>query len=476
MHTTRALMFAAALGLTIAGCKGKKTDATDPAATPNPGSATVPAIVDDGLPPVVPIDEAAVRTMVDAWLAAQNRGDFAAYQALYADKMEGVKRVGARTWRFDRKGWLDDRGRMFKNPMVVAAKDLVIRGSASAPSVQLVQSFQQGKFADEGTKALALIKTPAGFRIAREEMLASVVAGGVAVGGTGAVYLIVAVDDKLRVVIKDHAELAWGKGFISGPHTGAHDYAMQNASSAPGAANWQGRALAVYDADGTRCEASVGALHLLSGGTPHFGEVQGWNNEYGAGDGHVWSKPERARALFDMTTPYLVGDLAITGDCQPLFAMDPAAQPSLLAASADDPKLDAAARAAFMKLPSYGQLQTNFTDSGGTGVWAPSDAIGVVAYGKYVVVSAREGEGCAEFLGELVAIYERRGGDLVLLSRPEDGYFSVAAMVDADGDGKPELIGSYSDFRTVTSLITLDAAGNFVPTAKVEFPYNDCGC
>ena len=50
-----------------------------------------------------------VQAVIDAWLAAQNGGDFAAYQALYADKMEGVKRVGPRTWRFDRKGWLADR-------------------------------------------------------------------------------------------------------------------------------------------------------------------------------------------------------------------------------------------------------------------------------------------------------------------------------------------------------------------------------
>src|SRR5262249_27020631 len=54
-----------------------------------------------------------VRALVDAWLAAQNRGDFAAYEKLYAQKFTGVRRSGTRTVSLDRAGWMRDRKRMF---------------------------------------------------------------------------------------------------------------------------------------------------------------------------------------------------------------------------------------------------------------------------------------------------------------------------------------------------------------------------
>ncbi|MBI4956908.1 MAG: hypothetical protein HY908_33135 [Myxococcales bacterium] len=104
------------------------------------------------------VDEAGAKKLVDAWLAAQNSGDFAAYEALYAPKLEGIKRVGARSWRFDRAGWLADRKRMFKHPMTVGAKDIAVRGSSIAATVDLVQTFSQGKFKDEGPKHLVLVK------------------------------------------------------------------------------------------------------------------------------------------------------------------------------------------------------------------------------------------------------------------------------------------------------------------------------
>ncbi len=34
-----------------------------------------------------------MRNLIDTWLAAQNQGDFARYQALYAERFEGIKRT-----------------------------------------------------------------------------------------------------------------------------------------------------------------------------------------------------------------------------------------------------------------------------------------------------------------------------------------------------------------------------------------------
>ncbi len=477
MHTSRVMIVAVVIGLSVGGCKGKKNEGGAGTGT-GTGTSTGTAAGTDAevLPAAVAVDEAAVKKVIDAWLAAQNGGDFAGYQALYADKMEGVKRVGARMWRFDRKGWLADRQRMFKHTMKVGARDVAIRGSATAPSVELVQTFQQGKFSDEGPKRLVLVKSPTGFQIAREEMISSVVAGAPVAPGPGSIFLVFEVDGRQQVVIQEGADAAWGKGRLHGPFDGAHQYATRDASAAPAAATWAGRALAVHAADGTRCDAKVGALRLVGGGSPHFGEMQSWNDEHGMGDGHVWSQAERARSIFGMSEPYLVGELAITGDCKPLFATDPAATPKIFAAAASpDATLAAAAVTAFRALPGYKDLQTDFVDNfAGSGQWIPDPS--VEAFGNYFVVSGNEGNGCGDFLGQLIAIFENRNGKMVLVSDPNDGFVNIAAVIDSNGDNLIELIGAVGDYQMVIGHLTTDGSGNFRPVAQVTFPFNDCGC
>src|SRR5688500_6473613 len=70
------------------------------------------------------IDEQRVRALVDAWLDAQNAGDFTAYERLYAPRFTGIKRSGSRTQSYARAGWVLDRQTMFARPMRVAAKNL----------------------------------------------------------------------------------------------------------------------------------------------------------------------------------------------------------------------------------------------------------------------------------------------------------------------------------------------------------------
>ena len=70
-----------------------------------------------------PLAEGDARGVVDGWLAAQNAGDLAAYDKLYAARFTGIRRSGPRTVRFDRAGWMRDRARMFGKPMTVAKPD-----------------------------------------------------------------------------------------------------------------------------------------------------------------------------------------------------------------------------------------------------------------------------------------------------------------------------------------------------------------
>ena len=56
-------------------------------------------------------DEKDVRSLLDAWLQAQNTGSFTSYQSCYASRFQGVRRTGNRTLAFDRAGWMNDTGK-----------------------------------------------------------------------------------------------------------------------------------------------------------------------------------------------------------------------------------------------------------------------------------------------------------------------------------------------------------------------------
>ena len=98
----------------MAGCNKKEEQAQDSAPAPKPGSEAAPAeaekeVADETHLAQVKEAKTEAEALLKAWLAAQNEGDFEAYQALYAKKFEGIKRVGAREFHFDHDGWLEDR-------------------------------------------------------------------------------------------------------------------------------------------------------------------------------------------------------------------------------------------------------------------------------------------------------------------------------------------------------------------------------
>lgn len=462
-----------AKGGASAGAGGASGTAAGTGVAAGTAAGTAPGTaVAEGSDKVPAADQAAVQQVVDAWLAAQNGGDFAAYSALYADKMEGVKRVGARTWRFDRKGWLADRQRMFKNKMEVGARDVRIEGTAAAPVVELTQTFKQGKFADEGEKRIVLQKTPAGLRIAREEMLRSVVAGAMAAKAGSQLFLPVTIEAKAYAVLEPQARAEWGDGPLRGPIGGDPFYALRSAGKAP--ASWKGRELAVYDATGKKCAARIGALELAGGGTPHFGAVQEWEGFDGE---PPWPQAQRARSVYEMGDLKLLGELIIDGGCAPVVIVDAASPAKVIGRAPDDPARTKAAIDAFRKLPGYRSLQTDFTADGGSGQWAEVPAVATFTDGTrtLVVVSAREGHGCGEFYGRLTGIFEETGGALKPLAGTDQSFIDVSAVVDLDGDGKVELLGA-SDDNGVSAALFEQRGATFEPSLTVEFPYMDCPC
>ncbi len=462
------------LAVAVAACGGKKES---PAAAP-PSSGTAAAAPVDAAPPPpppAPIDQAAVDQLLADWLAAQNGGDFAAYEQLYAERMEGVKRVGARMWRFDRAGWMADRKKMFGKPMVVTAADRTITGSVAAPVVEFTQTYQQARFADAGKKRMVLTRHQGHYRIAREEMLVSTV-GAPPAAIAGAILPTVEIDGRWFAVLAADADPTWATGAIAGPYQGVHRYALRGASAAPTAGSWLGKPLALYDRAGARCDATVAALHLLGGGTPHFGEIQAWDGPDAGGD-HVFTPAERARAIYDLGGKYLVGELTVPAGCKPAYA---AAPDRTLVTYGEVALADAsktAAVTAFRKLPGYADTAAEFAAQGGTGEWAPTPT--VTAFGppdrRVLVVEASEGAGCGDFHGELTAVFDERAGALTRRAVFSPSALRVDAVVDSDGDGAPELVGAPNDFETVTAHI-VPAPTGFQVVSGLRLPFTDCGC
>jgi hypothetical protein len=131
-------------------------------------------------------DEAAVRELLARWLDAQNKGDFAAYRALYAPSFHGVRRSLGRTVVLDYPGWLRDRERMFKRPMKVTAIDVRITREAPFAHATFVQEFSSGSYADRGRKQIDFAVFAGGPAIAREELLESQRLPGKDGAGSGA--------------------------------------------------------------------------------------------------------------------------------------------------------------------------------------------------------------------------------------------------------------------------------------------------
>jgi hypothetical protein len=110
-----------------------------------------------------------------AWVDAQNHGDFASYTRLYDPRFVGIKRTsdGGST-RFTLGKWKADRKKMFKNPQKVAADAPSVVIKDGKVTIDFVQRYQSGRYADHGDKELVLVAGAGGaLAIAREEMLYS---------------------------------------------------------------------------------------------------------------------------------------------------------------------------------------------------------------------------------------------------------------------------------------------------------------
>lgn len=114
--------------------------------------------------------EARAKDLVQRWVDAQNKGDFAAYSALYAPTFHGMRQSQGLRTAVDRDAWLRDHGRLFKKKMVVKVDSIAVTGGPTT-RVDLVETLDTERFEDRGKKRLQLVERNGHLLIDYEEVL-----------------------------------------------------------------------------------------------------------------------------------------------------------------------------------------------------------------------------------------------------------------------------------------------------------------
>ncbi len=449
-------------------------DTAADASVANTAADTEPGAAEPGLA------EAPAQALVQGWLAAQNNGDFAAYEGLYAARFTGIKRAGDRTSRLDRKKWLVDRQRMFTRAMKVEASDLMVEATRGGAIVSFTQTWESGTFKDVGPKQLVLVNEGTALRIAREEMLASTIAGASAnapVLAANQFLPVVSADGFMGVVLQPSVDVA------KVPHEAAVSLERGHAAWAKvggGEGTYE-----MFGATGKVCEVTATERGLFANARFHFGQVQTWDGTF---DGLDPSKDK----VDDATVAREVLDLAGEGvhevakvdavACKgALWARQKVDAAAVVFAAVDATPFAERVRDELRKTGSWKQTQKAFeadeTIEGTKGRWDEwESSLSASAFAgpdgtTWVSLSVSAGTGCGTFGGATWGLWRvTQAGEWTLLSdgdNPGDPIVPMAAF-DADGDGKPEL----TDGGTLVQPV----GASWRPTRKVAKPDFDCPC
>jgi hypothetical protein len=368
------------------------------------------------------------RALVEKWLAVQNGGDFEGYQALYATHFVGIRRSGPRTTRFNRAGWMKDRARMFRQPMVVAVDNIkVIPAGEQTSMVTFQQIWKSGHYEDVGRKRLVLT-TEAGMpRIAREEMLTS---AQLESGPRRPLERYAQIyDGEVLLDTRPPEDLSVGP-ISPHPHAGSvRKVRLDRLSSELRA--WIGRKVKVYGGPST-CEATVGEIHLIGDAIPSIGTQDEWRENH-------TSERGKAEAIWGMAADggrFLTATLV--GGCKGTFV-----RAAELPAPAFVPAVPADAAWRSLAVRALKRLL------GGT-PWTEAPTVSVMrgsAHGLPLtlvqVMAHGEEQGCGSYDGEWSMVFELTEGaqpKLTLRGKPNDVLPPVKAMLDIDEDGEPELL------------------------------------
>jgi hypothetical protein len=411
------------------------------------------------------------------WLAAQNQGDRATYEALYDQDFAGVRRSGPKVAAYDRAGWLADRGRMFRKPMKVEAQGTRVFANRRTARLVFTQQWSSGGYRDLGPKQLILRRGKDGFRIWREELFASEKRAPAAAQVDAFARLAFVVDGE--VVVSAQPDDAWA----GGPpvlERNRRDLIVRvsrpvDPAKLPAAlARLRGTRLRLMDAHGPRCEAAVGDFRLVG---------RAMVEDLGDAD-EAWAS----------TRHLLVA--ALTGGCAGATWARAMALPVPTVAPAEpaDKELRKRALDAFRALPASQAIQRRFAVSRiahWTSVGATPDVRVMRPPGRPALVSAfievAEGDCADGFFARLWALWELRGDQLVLVNDPDPTMsLRPTAAADIDGDGHPALLFErFSDDgarnaagqpTTFDHGVVRALGGRYVGVDGLELPIYICPC
>lgn len=386
------------------------------------------------------LPEADVQAVVQTWLAAQNEGDFDRYSGVYADKFEGIKRVGARVYRFGHDDWLKDRQRMFKKKMKVAASEVKVQTNPSTAIVVFEQTWASGSYKDVGPKQLIIVKQKDGLRIAREEMLESHIASGDGIKKR-------AYDPQGFMLLADGAVVldltpkrSWEKGpakIASRPTSATKELDVELS----GYGAWIGRELELFTADGTACGARIKELGLVARIVPHFGTVNIWEGVWEGEGMERASDAEVAGDIWRMAADSFLGEgVLLVGRLDnrcdgAIWARTKGGQAKPLPARPLQGPDERNVLAALTDLPGYHAIQADYASSGHGGAWhESSDAnVSFTAFGEWIAASVRAGVGCGGFEGGFWGFWQRSAQRSLMLRTNDENpglwYFAPKAAV-----------------------------------------------
>ncbi|MBS2016500.1 MAG: nuclear transport factor 2 family protein [Deltaproteobacteria bacterium] len=428
------------------------------------------------------------RAVVDAWLAAQNAGDFRAYEQLYAPRFEGVRRSGTQTVRLDRARWMRERERMFKRKTTVAARDIVVTTSGDGADVRFVQTWAQESYRDEGPKHMVLAREKAQLRIVREEMVRSTTIPPSAVSPERFAFVVDAGGPHL--VLSDAPKAEWATG---APTLVAKREPWTTRRTATGLpadlAAWQGRSVELFDDHGVACRGTLGTIAIVGRVVPHFGRVSQW---MGTGDfegGPKASDATIARDAWELSGNTAAGDRdgrllvaaveADAGACKGALWGRPVATevPKVVAAAPADAPTKALALAELRKTKAYGETQARYEtekEPSDPKRWEELDAhVDALTFAHpsgttLVTLSITAGRGCGTFGATLGAAWELTGGKLVPVRDPDGEALVPVAATDVDGDGALDLLFREGLLRR--------QRGTYPTWNRLSIPFLDCGC
>jgi hypothetical protein len=434
-------------------------------ATPAAAESSRPSPAPDGARKGDP-----ARALVDKWLAAQNAGDFAAYETLYADRFTGIRRSGPRTVKLDRAHWMKDRKRMFGKKMTVAVSDFTVAAAGKVSTARFTQTWASGGYKDVGPKLLVIVDG----RIAREELLQSTRLGG---NTKSAAHLFVA--DAGAVVLdtdfKDEPA-AWRSRDakeIDGIGTNrAATHALVSEKVSARAREWIGKKVRLFNDTDEKCVATIVSLRVTARWGPHFGLEQEWR-----------SQPARvvANAIYEGPGDHwLEGVLDKPCDKHPTWARAADLPVPVFTVAAYPALREAAAVAAFRALPEYTKLQNEFVawikdnSSDASGRWEDYDkaeppSVQELTFGKqhFLSVGTSAGQGCSDYQGSLWALFSDDGSRPTLIGTL-DRPVHIVATVDIDGDGIPEFLLDSGEY--------VAKSGARYDLYELHIPNYDCPC